>query len=180
MIHNLLRPKFFIPVHGEYRHLIKHSQLAKDLGMPKENIFVGENGQVMEFTREKGAVVGKVTAGNVFVDGLGVGDVGNIVLRDRRQLSQDGILIIVVTMDKSAGCIVSGPDIVSRGFVYVRESEALMEDVKAKVKQALEKCELENVTEWATIKSNVRDALGKYLYERTRRRPMILPIITEV
>lgn len=180
LIHNLLRPKFFIPVHGEYRHLIKHSQLAKDLGMPKENIFVGENGQVMEFTREKGAVVGKVTAGNVFVDGLGVGDVGNIVLRDRRQLSQDGILIIVVTMDKSAGCIVSGPDIVSRGFVYVRESEALMEDVKAKVKQALEKCELENVTEWATIKSNVRDALGKYLYERTRRRPMILPIITEV
>ena len=180
LMHNLVRPKFFIPVHGEYRHLIKHSKLAQELGMPKENIFVSENGQIMEFTKDKGTVAGKVTSGIVLVDGLGVGDVGNIVLRDRRQLSQDGILIIVVTMDKAAGCVVAGPDIVSRGFVYVRESEELMEEAKEKVKQALEKCELNNVTEWATIKSNVRDALGKYLYERTRRRPMILPIIMEV
>lgn len=180
LIHNLVRPKFFIPVHGEYRHLIKHSQLAQELGMSKDNIFIGENGQVLEFTKDKGAVVGKVTAGNVLVDGFGVGDVGNIVLRDRRQLSKDGILIIVVTMDKAAGCVVAGPDIVSRGFVYVRESEALMEDAKDKVEQALEKCELNNVTEWSVIKSNIRDALGKYLYERTRRRPMILPIIMEV
>lgn len=180
LMHNLIRPKFFIPVHGEYRHLIKHSQLAQDLGMPKENIFVGEIGQIMEFSREKGAIVGKVASGNILVDGLGVGDVGNIVLRDRRQLSQDGILIIVVTMNKEEGIVVAGPDIVSRGFVYVRESETLMDEAKDKVKQALEKCELNSITEWATIKTNVRDALGKYLYERTRRRPMILPIIMEV
>ena len=180
LMHNLVRPKFFIPVHGEYRHLVKHSKLAQELGMPKENIFLSENGQVLEFTREKGMVAGKVTAGPVLVDGLGVGDVGNIVLRDRRQLSQDGILIIVVAMNKAGGTVVSGPDIVSRGFVYVRESEALMDGAREKVKQALAKCEDGKITEWATIKSNVRDALGRYLYEKTRRRPMILPIIMEV
>jgi ribonuclease J len=178
-MHNLLRPKFFIPVHGEFRHLVKHAKLAQDLGMPRENIFVAENGQVLEFTAEKGVMNGKVTAGKVLVDGLGVGDVGNIVLRDRRQLSQDGILIVVVTMDKQRGCVVAGPDIVSRGFVYVRESEQLMEEAKEKVKQSLEKFETGGVTEWSAIKSGVRDALGKFLYERTRRRPMILPIIME-
>ena len=180
LIHNLVRPKFFIPVHGEYRHLRKHAMLAQDLGMPKENVFVAENGNIIEFTKEKGGIVGKVPSGIVLVDGLGVGDVGNIVLRDRRQLSQDGILIIVVTMDKEMGAVVAGPDIVSRGFVYVRESEELMEEAKEKVKMALEKCEDNNITEWAVIKSNVRDALGRYLYERTRRRPMILPIIMEI
>jgi ribonuclease J len=180
LMHNLVRPKFFIPVHGEYRHLVKHAKLAQELGMPKENIFISENGQILEFTRDKGMVAGKVTSGHVLVDGLGVGDVGNIVLRDRRQLSQDGILIIVVSMNKESGTVVSGPDIVSRGFVYVRESEALMDGAKDRVKQALEKCEDGNITEWATIKSNVRDALGRYLYEKTRRRPMILPIIMEV
>lgn len=180
LMHNLIRPKFFIPVHGEYRHLKKHAKLAQEVGIPKENIFVADNGQVLEFTRDKGCVAGKITAGNVLVDGLGVGDVGNIVLRDRRQLSKDGILIVVITMDKQRACVIAGPDIVSRGFVYVRESEQLMEEAKEKVKQALEKCELNSVTEWAVIKSNVRDTLGKYLYERTRRRPMILPIIMEV
>ena len=180
LMHNLIRPKFFIPVHGEFRHLIKHSKLAQELGMPKDHIFISENGQVMEFSPEKGSVVGKVTAGVVLVDGLGVGDVGNIVLRDRRQLSQEGILIVVMTMDKQRGCVLAGPDIVSRGFVYVRESEQLMDEAKIKVKQTLEKCEVNNITEWATIKSNVRDTLGKYLYEKTRRRPMILPIIMEV
>jgi ribonuclease J len=180
LMHNLVRPKFFIPVHGEYRHLVKHAKLAQELGMSKENIFISENGQILEFTRDKGIVAGKVTSGHVLVDGLGVGDVGNIVLRDRRQLSQDGILIIVVSMNKESGTVVSGPDIVSRGFVYVRESEALMDGAKDRVKQALEKCEDGNITEWATIKSNVRDALGRYLYEKTRRRPMILPIIMEV
>lgn len=180
LIHNLVRPKFFIPVHGEYRHLRKHAMLAQDLGMPKENVFVAENGNIIEFTKEKGGIVGKVPSGIVLVDGLGVGDVGNIVLRDRRQLSQDGILIIVVTMDKEMGAVVAGHDIVSRGFVYVRESEELMEEAKEKVKMALEKCEDNNITEWAVIKSNVRDALGRYLYERTRRRPMILPIIMEI
>lgn len=180
LMHNLIRPKFFIPVHGEYRHLIKHAKLAQLLGMPKENIFIAENGQTLEFTAEKGAMTSKVTSGNILVDGLGVGDVGNIVLRDRRQLSQDGILIVVVTMDKQRGQVAAGPDIVSRGFVYVRESEQLMDDARERVRQALEKCELNGVTEWAAIKSNVRDTLGKYLYERTRRRPMILPIIMEV
>lgn len=180
MMHNLLRPKFFIPVHGEYRHLKKHAKLAQEVGTPKENIFVIDNGQILEFTRDKGCIAGKITAGNILVDGLGVGDVGNIVLRDRRQLSKDGILIVVITMDKQRACVIAGPDIVSRGFVYVRESEQLMEDAKEKVKQALEKCELNSVTEWAVIKSNVRDTLGKYLYERTKRRPMILPIIMEV
>ena len=180
LMHNLVRPKFFIPVHGEYRMLVRHAKLAQELGMPKENIFIGENGQIMEFTRDKGTVAGKVTSGKVLVDGLGVGDVGNIVLRDRRQLSQDGILIIVVTMEKSTGRVVAGPDIVSRGFVYVRESEALMEEAREKVKLALDKCEEGKVTEWATIKSNVRDALGRYLFDKTRRRPMILPIIMEI
>ena len=148
--------------------------------MPKENVFIAENGQVLEFTREKGTVAGRVTSGRVLVDGLGVGDVGNIVLRDRRQLSQDGILIIVMTMEKSSGHIVAGPDIVSRGFVYVRESEELMDEAKERVCAALERCEENSITEWAAIKSNVRDALGRYLFEKTRRRPMILPIIMEV
>ena len=180
LMHNLVRPKFFIPVHGEYHHLVQHARLARELGMPKENIFISENGQILEFTRDKGQVAGKVTAGMVMVDGLGVGDVGNIVLRDRRQLSQDGILIVVVTMNKQTHRVVAGPDIVSRGFVYVRESEALMDEATARVRQALARCEDEKVKEWAAIKSNVRDALGRYLFEKTRRRPMILPIIMEI
>ena len=180
LMHNLVRPKFFIPVHGEYHHLVQHARLARELGMPKENIFISENGQILEFTRDKGQVAGKVTAGMVMVDGLGVGDVGNIVLRDRRQLSQDGILIVVVTMNKQTHRVAAGPDIVSRGFVYVRESEALMDEATARVQQALDRCEDETVKEWAAIKSNVRDALGRYLFEKTRRRPMILPIIMEV
>jgi ribonuclease J len=180
LMHNLIRPKFFIPVHGEFRHLVKHSKLAQEIGTPKDHIFIAENGHVLEFTPEKGSIAGKVTAGIVLVDGLGVGDVGNIVLRDRRQLSQEGILIVVITMDKQSGSVLAGPDIVSRGFVYVRESEQLMDEAKIKVRQTLEKCEINNITEWATIKSSVRDTLGKYLYEKTRRRPMILPIIMEV
>ena len=180
LMHNLVRPKFFIPVHGEYHHLVQHAKLAQELGMPKDHIFLGENGYVFEFTRDKGQVAGKVTAGMVMVDGLGVGDVGNIVLRDRRQLSQDGILIIVVAMDRSSNTVVGGPDIVSRGFVYVRESEALMDEARARVEQALDRCQDEGVKEWAAIKANVRDALGRYLFEKTRRRPMILPIIQEV
>lgn len=180
LMHNLIRPKFFVPVHGEYRHLVKHAKIAQELGMQKSNIFVAENGNILEFSSDKGSIVGKTMAGNVLVDGLGVGDVGNIVLRDRRQLAKDGILIVVITMDKQRGCVIAGPDIVSRGFVYVRESEQLIEEAKDRVKQALERCETESITEWAAIKSNVRDTLGKYLYEKTRRRPMILPIIMEV
>lgn len=180
MMHNLVRPKFFIPVHGEYRHLIKHAQLAGSLGMPRENIVVGENGSIIELTRNSIGINGRVPSGKVLVDGLGVGDVGNIVLRDRRQLSQDGIMIVVVTIDKDTCTVVSGPDIVSRGFVYVREAEGLMEPAKEKVQQALDKCEQSNVSEWSVIKSAVRDSLGRFLYEKTRRRPMILPIIMEI
>lgn len=177
---NLVRPKFFIPIHGEYRHLIKHAQLAREVGIPSANIFVVENGQVLEFTHDRGTITGRVTAGNVLVDGLGVGDVGNIVLRDRKQLSQDGIFIVFVTIDKDDGTVVAGPDIVSRGFVYVRESEELLEEAKERVREILKQCELHQTTEWAAIKSYVREAVGKFLYEKTRRRPMILPIIIEV
>ncbi len=180
LMHNLVRPKYFIPVHGEYRHLIKHAGLAKDLGMPKENIVIAENGNVIELTRNSLAITGKITSGKVLVDGLGVGDVGNIVLRDRRQLSQDGIMIVVVTMDKENCQVVSGPDIVSRGFVYVREAEDLMEEARDKVQVALDKCGDEGVSEWTAIKSTVRESLGRFLYEKTGRRPMILPIIMEI
>ena len=179
LMQNLVRPKFFMPVHGEYHHLVKHAKLAQELGMPKENIFISENGLVLELTRDKGQIVGKVQSGRVLVDGLGVGDVGNIVLRDRRQLSQDGILIVVVTMSRSSRQVLAGPDIVSRGFVYVRESEQLMDEARERVSQAIEHCTDEHVTEWSVIKTAVRDALGRYLFEKTRRRPMILPIIME-
>lgn len=180
LMHNLVRPKFFIPVHGEYRHLMKHANLAQSLGMPKEKIVIAENGSVIELTRNSIGINGKVPSGKVLVDGLGVGDVGNIVLRDRRQLSQDGIMIVVVTIDKETCHVVSGPDIVSRGFVYVREAEGLMDDAREKVQSALERCEENGVSEWSLIKSTVRDSLGRFLYEKTRRRPMILPIIMEI
>ena len=180
LMHNLVRPKFFIPVHGEYRHLVKHAMLAESLGMPKENILIAENGSVIEVTQDKITTNGHVQAGKVLIDGLGVGDVGNIVLRDRKQLSQDGVIIVVMAMDKTSGQIVSGPDLVSRGFVYVRESEDLMDEARARIVNVLNKCEDENVKEWSTIKGNVRDALGKFLFEKTRRRPMILPIIMEI
>ena len=180
LVHNLVRPQFFIPVHGEFRHLIKHANLAQSLGMPKENIVIAENGSVIEITKNSIGINGKVQAGKVLVDGLGVGDVGNIVLRDRRQLSQDGIMIVVVTIDKENCHVVSGPDIVSRGFVYVREAEGLMDEARDKVQMALEKCEENGISEWSAIKSTVRDSLGRFLYERTRRRPMILPIIMEI
>ena len=180
LMHNLVRPKYFIPVHGEYRHLIKHANLAKDLGMPSENIVIAENGSVIEISNNGIGINGKIQSGKVLVDGLGVGDVGNIVLRDRRQLSQDGIMIVVVTIDHETCHVVSGPDIVSRGFVYVREAEDLMEEAREKVLSALERCENNGVSEWSMIKSTIRDNLGRFLYERTRRRPMILPIIMEI
>lgn len=180
MMHNLVRPRFFMPVHGEYRHLVKHANLAKSLGMPTDHIVIGENGSVIELTKSSITISGKVPAGKVLVDGLGVGDVGNIVLRDRRQLSQDGIMIVVVTVDKESCHVVSGPDIVSRGFVYVREAEDLMDEARDKVQAALDRCEENNVSEWSAIKSTVRDSLGRFLFERTRRRPMILPIIMEI
>ncbi len=177
---NLVRPKYFLPVHGEYRMLIKHGQLAEQLGVLRENVFVAENGSVMEFGKQEGYMAGRVTAGRVLVDGLGVGDIGNIVLRDRKQLSQDGILIVVMTISKDTGGVIAGPDIVTRGFVYVRESESLLDEAKERVRQALARCGENKINEWALIKAQVRDVLGKLFYEKTRRRPMILPIIMEV
>ena len=180
LMHRLIHPKFFMPVHGEYRHLVKHKKLAMQLGMPKENIVIAENGSVVDLTRDSIGISGKVTAGRVLIDGLGVGDVGNVVLRDRRQLSQDGILIVVVTIDHSTYRIAAGPDIVSRGFVYVRESEELMEGARDRVLSTLDKCHENNITEWSALKSAVRDSLGRYLFDKTRRRPMILPLIMEI
>lgn len=177
---NLVRPRFFVPIHGEHRMLIKHAALAQELGIPPACIFVAENGQVLEVTRHAARLAGRVTAGRVLVDGLGVGDVGNIVLRDRKQLAQDGILIVVIAIHQESGQVVAGPDIISRGFVYVREAEELMEDARARVREALDFCAERGISEWASIKGQVRDTLSKFLYERTGRRPMILPIIMEV
>jgi ribonuclease J len=175
---NLVKPRFFIPVHGEYRHLVQHARLAVDMGMESEKVVIAEIGDVVEISKNKIRVAGKVASGKVFVDGLGVGDVGNIVLRDRKQLSQDGILIVVVTIDKNNGQILAGPDIVTRGFVYVRESEALIEEAKGKVKVALERCT--EYSDWSTMKNQIREILGRHLYDRMKRRPMILPIIMEI
>ncbi|MBB6635331.1 ribonuclease J [Cohnella thailandensis] len=177
---NLMRPKFFIPIHGEYRMLRHHGLLAESVGIEKENIFLVDNGDTVEIQNGVARKAGKIPSGNVLIDGLGVGDVGNIVLRDRKLLSQDGILVVVVTLSKQDGAIMSGPDIISRGFVYVRESEGLLEEANRIVTGTLQKLMSENVNEWASLKTNVKDSLGRFLFEQTRRRPMILPIIMEV
>ncbi|MGL5380499.1 ribonuclease J [Clostridium sp.] len=176
----LVKPKFFIPVHGEYRHLKQHGELAINLGMPEENVIIAENGDIIEVNRQGIRKNGSVISGQIFVDGLGVGDVGNIVLRDRKHLSQDGILTVVVTLSKENNTVVAGPDIISRGFVYVRESEGLMDDAKEIVKEVLQQCEEKKITDWASLKSKMRDELRAYLYEKTKRKPMILPIIMEI
>ncbi|MFB5191484.1 ribonuclease J [Alicyclobacillus fastidiosus] len=176
---SLVKPKFFLPVHGEFRMQRTHANLAIDVGVDPDNIFITELGDVVEFENGRARLGGKVPAGAVMIDGLGVGDVGNIVLRDRKLLSQDGILVVVVTLSKSTGHILSGPDIISRGFVYVRESEALLEEANKLVESTLVKLVTDNVSEWSSLKTAVRDALGRFLYEQTRRRPMILPIIME-
>jgi ribonuclease J len=180
LIHTLVKPRFFMPVHGEYRHLKQHADLAMKLGLPANHVIIGDNGDVIELTRNSIKRAGTVISGQVFVDGLGVGDVGNIVLRDRRHLSQDGILTVVVTIEKESASVIAGPDIISRGFVYVRESEDLMEEAKELVRGVLKECEEKHITEWANIKSNVKEVLRSFLYERTKRRPMILPIIMEI
>jgi ribonuclease J len=177
---SLMKPEYFIPIHGEYRMQWKHAQLAEGTGVDPEKIFILNNGDTVEFLNGEGRISGKVQAGNVLIDGLGVGDVGNIVLRDRKLLSQDGILLVVVTISKQDGKILSGPDIISRGFVYVRESEGLLEEANKIVTNTLSKLMNENVNEWASLKTHVKDTLGRFLYEQTRRRPMILPIIMEV
>ncbi|UJF35393.1 ribonuclease J [Paenibacillus hexagrammi] len=177
---NLMKPKYFIPIHGEYRMLRQHALLAESVGIDKEDIFICDIGDTVEIQNGVARKGSKVQSGNILIDGLGVGDVGNIVLRDRKLLSQDGILVVVVTLSKQDGTILSGPDIISRGFVYVRESEGLLEEANRIVTNTLTKLMNENVNEWASLKTNVKDALGRFLYEQTRRRPMILPIIMEV
>ena len=180
LIISLAKPKYFIPVHGEYRQLRAHAETAKEMGIPAENIFILENGKTLELNRKEAKITASVPSGKILVDGLGVGDVGNIVLRDRQHLSQDGLIVIVMTMNGSTGEIVSGPDVVSRGFVYVRESETLMDDVKRVIKQEVQTFEEEGVRDWATIKSTLKDDLRDYIFQRTKRNPMILPIIMEI
>ena len=180
LMQTLIKPKNFIPVHGEYRHLKQHGELAIKLGLNPKNVVIPEVGNVIEVNRSGIRKSGTVISGQLFVDGLGVGDVGNIVLRDRKHLSQDGILTVVVTLSKDNKTIVAGPDIISRGFVYVRESEGLIDEAREIVRNTLLECEEKNITDWATLKSNVRDELRTYLYEKTKRKPMILPIIMEI
>ena len=180
LMQTLVRPKYFIPVHGEYRHLKQHGELANSIGVPKSNILIPEIGDVIEVTRNSIKKSGTVISGQIFVDGLGVGDVGNIVIRDRKHLSQDGILTVVVTLSKENKAIIAGPDIISRGFVYVRESEKLMDEARDIVRDVFTKCEERKITDWSTLKSTVRDELRAFLYEKTKRKPMILPIIMEI
>ena len=177
---SLIRPKYFIPVHGEYRQLIAHSETAKKVGVDPENIFIMTNGRVLELNEYEAKLAGTVPVGIIMVDGLGVGDVGNIVLRDRQRLSQDGLIIIVLTMDSVTGTVVAGPDVLSRGFVYVRESENLMEEIKQLLRAEILKFEEKHITDWSTIKSLLREELRDYIYKKTKRDPMILPIIMEV
>ncbi|MDF2661957.1 MAG: rnjA [Paenibacillus sp.] len=179
MLH-LMRPKYFIPIHGEYRMLHQHRLLAEAVGVDQDHIFIVENGDVVAFQNGEARLAGKVPSGRTLVDGLGIGDIGNIVLRDRRSLSQDGILIVIITINKSHGTILSGPDMVSRGFVYIRESEGLLEQANEVVVASIAKFQEDNMKQWRLLKQLVKENLGKFLYERTKRRPMILPIIVEV
>ena len=180
LIYALTKPKYAVPVHGEYRHLITHAELAEDMGVDENNIFILSSGDVLELGQEKGEVIGKVPAHGILVDGLGVGDVGNIVLRDRQHLSENGLIIIVITLEKYSNQVLAGPDIVSRGFVYVRESENLMDEAREVVNMSLDKCFHNNVTDWGKIKTEIKDSLSDYLWKKTKRNPMILPIIMEV
>ena len=180
LMHRLVRPKYFIPVHGEHKHLRKHAELAEFLGMERKNIFIGDIGKTVELCDDYMKEVASVPAGKVFVDGLGVGDVGSIVLRDRKHLGQDGLIIIVASLDVYDGHVISGPDIVSRGFVYVRESEGLLDEVRQLALGILENCAEKNIHEWGIIKNRLREEISKLISQRTRRSPMILPILQEV
>ena len=177
---NLVRPRYVVPFHGEHRHLTAYTLLAEEVGIPRERVFTLTNGDVLQFGQNSAQIAGKVPAGIVLVDGLGIGDVGNVVLRDRQQLARDGVLVVVVTIDKATRTIKAGPDIITRGFVYVRESEDLIARAEEQVHASLAKCLRSEITEWASLKSAAKDVLGSFLYERTKRRPMILPNIMEV
>lgn len=179
LIHTLVKPKYFIPVHGEYRHLIRHKKLAEELGMPSENIFIGRNGNTYEFTEKSARLIDTDFSGNVLVDGLGIGDVGNVVLRDRKHLSEDGLIVVIITLNKDNGEIITDSDIISRGFVYVKENADLMEEAKLVVEESLKICKNNNTKNWSTIKNSVRDDLRKFIYKEIKRKPMILPVIIE-
>ncbi len=176
----LTKPKFFIPVHGEYKHLKKHAQLAQEMGIPKSNIIIGDIGNVIETDGVDMKITSKVPAGRVLVDGLGVGDVGSIVLRDRKHLAQDGLIIVVLSIERATNTVVSGPDIISRGFVYVRESEQLIEESRQLLNSVIDQCSAQEIREWNTLKTKLKDALSEYIYSKTKRGPMILPIIMEI
>lgn len=180
MMISLTKPKFFIPMHGEYKHLKKHAALAMKMGIPEENIFIADLGNVIETDGVDMKIAGQVTAGKVLVDGLGVGDVGSVVLRDRKHLAQDGLLIVVATIDRETGAILAGPDIVSRGFVYVRESEELLDEAKKLMQRVMQSCRDKNIREWGVIKTTMKDTLNDFMYVKTKRNPMILPIIMEI
>ena len=180
LIYTLVRPKYAIPVHGEFKHLKAQAKIARELGFAKENIFILQSGEVLELTQEKAQVTGKVPVGDILVDGLGVGDVGNIVLRDRQHLAEDGIIIVVLGLDSATDELVSGPDIVSRGFVYVRESDELMDEARSVIGEAVEGCLDRGVSDWGKLKSSIKDSLGEFVWKKTKRRPMILPIIMEI
>ena len=180
LIYSLVQPKYSIPVHGEYKHLMAQAKVVEDLGMDKDNIFILSSGDVLELDEEGAEVTGRVQTGDVMVDGLGVGDVGNIVLRDRQHLAEDGIIIVVMTLENGSGRVLAGPDIVSRGFVYVRGSESLMDEAKAVLDETMDYCMDKNITDWGKIKSEIKDSLGDFVWKETKRRPMIMPIIMEV
>ncbi|HHX54872.1 MAG TPA: ribonuclease J [Clostridiales bacterium] len=180
LIYALTKPKYAVPLHGEYRHLKANAVIAETMGIEKKDIFLLDAGDVLQVNDEEARIVEKVQAGEIYVDGLGVGDVGNIVLRDRQQLSENGLIIIVVTLERYTNQIISGPDVVSRGFVYVRESEDLMDESRTVVAEALEKCQKKKITDWSKMKNEIRDSLGDFLWKKTKRSPMILPIIMEV
>jgi ribonuclease J len=180
LIYSLVNPKYSIPVHGEYKHLVAQAKIAEELGFDKDHIKILSSGDVLEIDENGADVTGKVHVGNIFVDGLGVGDVGNIVLRDRQRLAEDGIIVVVMTLENGSGQILAGPDIVSRGFVYVRNSESLMDEAKAVLNATMEYCMDHNISDWGKIKNEIKDALGDFVWKETKRRPMIMPIIMEV
>jgi ribonuclease J len=180
LIYSLVKPKYAIPVHGEYKHRKAQAKIAQELGIPKDQIFMLQSGDVLEMDDEKAKVTGKVPVGSILVDGLGVGDVGNVVLRDRQHLAEDGILIVVLALESHSDQLISGPDIVSRGFVYVKESDELLDEARALVEEAVQKCLDKGQTDWGKLKSTIKDVLGDFVWKKTKRRPMILPIIMEV
>jgi ribonuclease J len=180
LIHALLKPRFFVPIHGEYKHLRSHGKIAENMGMNKENIFLMESGDILELARTKAQVTGKAPFGRVLIDGAGIGDVGNIVLRDRKNLGQDGIITVVVAIDRASKTVISGPDIITRGFVYVRDSEELIREIRKVVMKGVDKCLESNLTQWSEIKNTIRKDVDSFVYTKMKRKPMILPVITEI